>query len=555
MLIYLQCDKFVSNGETRPAIEFTPGLNVVRGSDNASNSIGKSTFLMVIDFAFGGRDYLDETKVKDLADEVGTHTIKFAFEFGDRRYYFARNTETPTVVSFCNESFETESEQSLSEYLEFLKEQYRINLEGLSFRDVVSGYQRIYHRENYSETRPLKSFDLDTPTNGIDRLLKLFDLYAPILELKKAYDESEEKKKLYSKSQKHGLFPAKLKKAEITDKQEQLEELRQQMTSLTESQNQNLLQALDLDPTLMDRAYELTGRLSSLQYQRRRLQLQMRELETNMGFGHVEMTENFDELAHFFKGVDLPRIEEIEGFHRKIQTILNKQLNEAHDELLQLIAIAEQEISAVGSEITEAELPKRATKAFWDKIRSLDSEIRRIDAELRSQEDADRIAAEAKAAKEALKTKEAEQTQQIQASTEEKLSALNDYVYAGSKQAPTLEIASPSKYEFYTPKDGGTGTAYCGLILFDISVLSLTDLPILTHDSFLFKNIEDEAIEKIMELYAREIGKQVFIAIDKVSTYSPQTQKIIAQATRLTLSKGGNELFGRPWDKKEETEQ
>jgi len=128
---------------------------------------------------------------------------------------------------------------------------------------------------------------------------------------------------------------------------------------------------------------------------------------------------------------------------------------------------------------------------------------------------------------------------------------LNDYVYDGAKQSPVFEISSSSRYEFSTPKDGGTGTAYRGLILFDISALSLTELPALAHDSYLFKNIEDEAIEKIMELYAREVGKQVFIAFDKASSYSEQTQKVIREHTRLALSRGGNELFGRSWGEKE----
>jgi uncharacterized protein YydD (DUF2326 family) len=364
MLVYLQCDKFVSHGKPRPAITFEPGLNVVRGSDIGDNSIGKSTFLMIIDFAFGGKDYVDESKVKGLKDEVGEHTVYFAFEFEGKRYHFARSTANPDVVAYCDEDFETEEERPIAEFTAFLMEQYHISLEGLSFRNAVSGYLRIYHRENYSETHPLKAFDMDTPTNGIDRLLKLFDLYAPIAELKKASEFAEEKKKSYAKSQKYGLFPAKLKKTEIADRQERLEELRMQMSVLTESQNQSLLQALDLDPELMDKAYELTGRLSSLQYQRRKLQQQMRELETNMGFGHVQMAENYDELARFFKGVDLPRIEAIESFHRKIQIILSRQLDEAHEEYRQLIAMAEQDISAVGNEIAEAELPKRTTKAF-----------------------------------------------------------------------------------------------------------------------------------------------------------------------------------------------
>ena len=44
MLVEVQCDKFIEKGKKREAIQFHPGLNVVLGDDNGSNSIGKSTF-------------------------------------------------------------------------------------------------------------------------------------------------------------------------------------------------------------------------------------------------------------------------------------------------------------------------------------------------------------------------------------------------------------------------------------------------------------------------------------------------------------------------------
>lgn len=50
MLVEVQCDKFIKNGQIREPIRFHTGLNAVLGDDNGSNSIGKSTFLMILDF-------------------------------------------------------------------------------------------------------------------------------------------------------------------------------------------------------------------------------------------------------------------------------------------------------------------------------------------------------------------------------------------------------------------------------------------------------------------------------------------------------------------------
>ena len=51
MLREIICDKFKEK-----KIEFYDGLNVVLGDEQGSNSIGKSTFLMIIDYVYGGKD-------------------------------------------------------------------------------------------------------------------------------------------------------------------------------------------------------------------------------------------------------------------------------------------------------------------------------------------------------------------------------------------------------------------------------------------------------------------------------------------------------------------
>lgn len=61
MLTEIYCDKFKTGGkygELRLSIRFHKGVNAVIGDNNMSNSIGKSTFFMIIDFIFGGDDYI-----------------------------------------------------------------------------------------------------------------------------------------------------------------------------------------------------------------------------------------------------------------------------------------------------------------------------------------------------------------------------------------------------------------------------------------------------------------------------------------------------------------
>ena len=128
------------------------------------------------------------------------------------------------------------------------------------------------------------------------------------------------------------------------------------------------------------------------------------------------------------------------------------------------------------------------------------------------------------------------------------ISEYNDIVYNNSKKAPQLTL-QPKKYIYNCPDDEGTGSRYSGLVLFDLAVLTCTKLPVLFHDSLILKNIEDKAIEKIMQLYDSFSNKQIFIAFDKKTAYTEKTQEIVIKNKVLELSPNGHELFGKQWSR------
>ena len=141
-----------------------------------------------------------------------------------------------------------------------------------------------------------------------------------------------------------------------------------------------------------------------------------------------------------------------------------------------------------------------------------------------------------------------QKTNEVQEKINNKLETLNNKIYDDAKIPPTLEI-DKNQYVFKTVDDTGTGASYRGMVLYDISILELTCLPILIHDSVLLKQIEDIAIEKILEIYSNS-EKQVFIALDKSSSYSRRSQEILNDKRVLELGTDGNELFGKSWSKK-----
>jgi hypothetical protein len=69
MLKEIRCDKFAPNHQV---IKLNEGLNTVLGSSSGTNAIGKSTFLWVIDYAFGGDRYYSMSD--DIKKEIGPLT-------------------------------------------------------------------------------------------------------------------------------------------------------------------------------------------------------------------------------------------------------------------------------------------------------------------------------------------------------------------------------------------------------------------------------------------------------------------------------------------------
>ena len=124
-------------------------------------------------------------------------------------------------------------------------------------------------------------------------------------------------------------------------------------------------------------------------------------------------------------------------------------------------------------------------------------------------------------------------------------------VYRGMGSLGAMEKGSSDRYfqngtKKFVPEGVEGRVAYKGLVVYDLAVLSLTKLPLLVHDSVVLKQISDDAIEKIIELYS-SCGKQVIIALDKQDSYSEKTSRLLGESAVLRLSSNGQELFGRSW--------
>ena len=553
MLYEIECEKFAKkvNGQLVPRgrIQLREGLNTVLGDKAAQNSIGKSTFLLVIDFCFGGDDYINP-KICKAKEMLHSHTINFAFKFGNRIDYFCRSTKTPSEIGICDSDYKVQRTQTLKEFKDYLLEAYGIATPSISFREMVGRFLRIYGRENYAERYPLKYGDVK-PEASIETLEKMFNVFAFIEEYKRVYDDKSKRTKIREDATKLGEMTnvAKTKK-EYSANEKEIEHLRTELQKLMDREDAKLSQE---ETDNLDKASEIRGQLTVLKRRRSRLVSQLNAVKANMSGGLVPVEEDLSELSEFFPDVDVQKLSQIEHFHDRMRHILSQEMG---DEIAQLQIL----IDAVSTEMTRLQeaqrklgVPVTVSKKFMDQVVDLQRQIDILTAKNKAYDKTAKLKTEKKDAKIQLEDVRETQLQVVETSINQEMTRLNDYIYGGERYAPTIKFGNSRSgkptYDFWTENDTGAGTNFKGLIIFDLALLRLTELPVIAHDSNIFKNIADLPIDKIMELY-NQSKKQIFIAFDKEDAFYDVTRKIVHSTKVIELYENGGELFGWSWAKK-----
>lgn len=549
MLREIRCDKFRTfDDKPREPIKFHPGLNAVLGTNDAKNSIGKSTFLMIIDFVFGGRDYVQ--KCTDVQQMVEGHTIEFCFEFEDGLHFYSRNTVNTTKVNRCDENYNVIDAISTDKFCKELAKGYHVDESLSSFRGMINPYFRVYQRDNLDEKAPLEVAKKGKPEAAINELLKLFGLYNLVMEYKIQEKENEEQKDIYANSIKYDLIK-KINAREYKANQKRITELQAEIEKLEKSSEESDLSLLGIEnPKIIEQIGLLKEELRKTNQKLSKYKSQLRVISDNRRNSVISVDSDIELLREFFPDADIKHIQEIEQFHRKIQEILTDEFSDAEAQLRGLINIAQDEQALLEKEIRELGVSKDfSTQIFrtYAKLRNELDELQKVnDAHEKLKEHGDAI----KEAKENTKAALKDERAHLQKMLNDKMGELNSYIYNDDSESPVITIAEDGKnYEFFTPYDSGAGTSCKGLILLDLSILEMTVLPALIHDSDIHKRIEDYSFGKILDLY-QDSGKQVFIAMDRQETFSPEIAEKLEKAKVLYLSGNGNELFGRDWKKK-----
>ena len=534
MLKKIICDIF-----WQKEIIFYEGLNAIVGDDVDSNSIGKSTMLMIIDFVFGGDDYIN--KNHDVVDNLGHHDFRFIFNFKNKDYFFIRSTNEYKFVSICDEKFRILKSIATEEFTAWLQEKYDCQLESLSFRSIVGRYFRIYGKENLNERKPIQYFEKETAPKSILALLKLFDKYKYL----KAYEEQIEKlkkdKTTLVDAAKKNFLPNISTKSLFNKNKKKIEELNVQLENL---KKEIVTTSVDLESMVSKEILKLRREKSQLTIKLNSYQNRLLRTQNNIKNKPIKIGTELEQFVYYFPDFNIEQINKVEDFHKNITKILKSELVVVEKELKSKILEINIRISEIDKEIEQKLSIKEAPKLAVDKVVDLVAQIKQLNDENGYYTKKKQLEGDISQATEDLSELKEKVLDEICNIVNVKMYELNKEIYVDGRRAPTLNIHG-SKYSFNTAGDTGTGTAFANLISFDLSVLELTHLPALAHDLPLLKNIENAALENIISIYSRST-KQIFIAIDKLSSYDEKAAHIINEHKVLQLSKD-KLLFIKNW--------
>ncbi len=535
MLRKVTCPLF-NHGE----ISFKSGLNIILGDDDAKNSIGKSSALMVIDFVMGGKSLLEDKA--GIIKSLGHHTYNIEFAFNNQRYFFRRFTDTSSLIQVCNENFEATDEISVEEYTAKLKELYGLEQLNSSFRSLVSPFSRIWNKGALDPEQPFAGDVKESAGVAIGRLIDLFERTGDIAEEKSVLDAHNERRKLISKSMSAEIIP-NINKSQYKKNQEIIAN----NTVVIEALKQEFTGALSAYEALFDEGLRaLHQQKNDLVNQRNEVLVKIDRIKRDLLGVTPRLTANITLVTEFFPDINVERLKQVEAFHQNISKMVQKELKKE----LALHSKRELELS---TEINRLESNIRASLAakgtpddLFARVFELKEVADKATDENRFYDKKAAIDKEVLLSKKRLEAIYVDIFLDIETALNLKLKRFNKVVYGPNRNASQLRITSANSYRFISPEDTGTGKSYAGLVGFDLAILSLTRLPFIIHDSVIYKNIEVPATRNILRILASVHRKQIFLAFDEATKFGTTAEQLLRTHTVLKLS-DDDLLYNKDW--------
>lgn len=535
MLVEIKCDIF-----REKTIKFHTGFNVILGDEKASNSIGKSNLVLIIDFIFGGDTYTKHSK--DVIKHLGEHSFYFCFKFDNEEYKFKRSTNDSNNVFKCDKDYNLGNSISIDEFTKYLQEQYGINYFSSTFRNLIGAYLRIWGKDNYDIHKPLKTYKDDANEEvGINNLIKLFDKYNELEEINKNIKKDSESKKILLGMYRNE-YTLKITKSQFEKNEKQIENIKNEIKNI---ENNVLKYVLNVEELINKEVLKLKSEKNKLLNIKNQYDNQLLRINKNLDDKVNLSSKHLEKLEEFFPNSNIKEIDKIEGFHKKIKNILSSEIKKSKLDIENKILLINEDISEIDIKIFLHLENETNPKYIIEKVYEHTIKLNELENINRFYKEKDIKVKSIITLKESLSKKLDVISEYIENKINNKMQELNKIIYSNDN-SPIFKIEN-YKYSLYKDNDNGTGTSETNLIIFDLAVFKLTELPLLIHDMIVFKNIGNNIMESLISLY-NESTKQVFISIDEHIKYK-NVVKILEDKKVIKLD-SKNTLFNKIWNDK-----
>lgn len=274
------------------------------------------------------------------------------------------------------------------------------------------------------------------------------------------------------------------------------------------------------------------------------LSSELERVKSNLENNSNITRRNFQPLLDIIPSINVLKLEKIESFHKGLTHILRKEIKEKESELLSQINIVDTDIQECNRLISYALAQSGNPAYIVDSIMDISLELTKLSSENELYEKLAELSSKIKEFKSTLKGKKLEILKDIESSLNKDIGGLVEFIYQEARSSPKLTL-KPDSYSYEIPKDTGTGKAYSNLILLDTSLLRHTKIPYLVHDSLLFKNVENKAIENLLKVYS-SLLQQSFISLDGEIVETISASEIVSKSAVIYLS-SEKLLYTRDW--------
>lgn len=270
-------------------------------------------------------------------------------------------------------------------------------------------------------------------------------------------------------------------------------------------------------------------------------------LKNNLNYTSPINEKYFSKLTDFIPSIKIERIKEVEEFHSGIAKILKDKIKEELNSLrLQLDEVdnaLKEKTDIINLSVGVIDKPTQVvTDILTLTVRKKDIESIIAYTKLKEKVDDD-----VRKIKEDINDKVKETLNLIEVLINHAIGECCSKIYVEGKLYPNLKIGERN-YAFEHYNDSGTGKSYSDLMAFDLAMLNITSLPILIEDSIMFKNIESQTNEKIIDAFLNS-PKQIFIAMDQLSLLTEQTRSALRRSSFMRVSRK-IPAFGELWNLK-----